>query len=803
MLKNYIKIALRTLLKGKLYTVINIFGLTLGITACMLVATVVLDELSYDRQWSHSKDLYRMVSFTGEGTDLARKVGAAYAGLAPQLKRSFPEVEEYGTLYVTPIHLKVDKGNEEPIKVNVLFADSAVRHLLDIDLIRYHDLDPAGDVTKIIISEKFQKTYFRNKDVLGKRIYDVPNYDAQANEYLIAGLMKDLPANTHLRADVILLQERKESALNKGDWGSYARHYIQVKPGTDPRRFEKKINQWYKDFVGKDKVTQFRLQPIADVYLKSSEIAAYQIIKGNIQHSYIFSCVAALLLLIACINFVNLSTARASSRLKETGVRKILGASRQRLILQFLLESVLTFGIALCITALCYQLYIPLVEKFIGHPLAVTLEAKWSYFGGVIVVILFVCLLTGLYPAWFISGFDVAGNVNGLLRTSSSKQGWLRKSLVVVQFAIAIIIIISLLVVQQQIHFLKNKDIGFDTQGLISINHVSWDNKFDVFKAELNKNPDILSFSLSSWLPTDGAGYMSRPVTDRRDPSKEAKIWYIAGSPNLAETLGLRLKKGRYLQNAWSADAIDADNLDAEINALRPCIMTASTAQFFQITDINQPLNDAKVMPVGIVEDFNSESLHKTIEHTVIVGYRNPQYSALLIRTRPGAEQKVMHAIGSAWNTTYREKLLDITPVKETLAAQYEAEEKLQKLFSGFSLLTMLLAALGVFGLIVHATNLRVKEIGIRKVLGASVSGIVSLLAKDFVKLVLLAIVVASPIAWWAMNKWLEDFAYRIDIQWWAFALAGLIAIMIGLITVSFQAIKAALANPVESLRSE
>ncbi|SEL52463.1 FtsX-like permease family protein [Parapedobacter koreensis] len=800
---HHIKLVFRTMLKGRLYTLINILGLTLGITACLLIGTVVFDELSYDKHWSHSADTYRLLSIRRDGGDYTEKGGTVYAALAPTLKRIFPEVVDYSEIYPAPIHLKIDKADPSPLNAVMLYADTAVRHVLDINLIAQEDLIPAGDIKKVIVSEQFGKTHFADTNPLGKRFYDVPNYEEKANEYVIAGVMKDIPTNTHLRADMILLSERKEWDLNKDRAGRmYARHYILLRKGTDPQAFEQKINKWYQDFTEADKTMQFALQPMADIYLKTN-FPAYQPVKGNIQHSYILSAVAILLLLIACINYINLSTARANSRIKETGVRKILGASRRHIMAQSLIESLLTFSIAGCIALLCYQLALPSLQRFIGHPLAFSFGEGWSYIACVSLVFLSVCLFSGLYPAWLVAGFSAVGNINQVLKGKGASQGGLRQGLVVLQFVLSIVILVAMLAVQQQVDFLKTKDVGFDTEGLLSINHVSWDNKSNALKAELAKNPDILSLSFSNWLPTDGAGTIVRTIEDPRDPSKKVEVWYIDGEPNMAETLGLRLQKGRFLDPSKPGDAIDAGNFEAEDNALRPCLMTASTAHLLGDDRLNQPFHEVNAIPVGIVEDFNSESLHKATVPTLIVGYRNPSYGSLLIRSRAGAERRVMRTIAGTWNDLYPEKLLDMQLVKETLAKQYEAEEKLQELFRLFSLLTMSLAALGVFGLIVHAISLRVKEIGIRKVLGATVASIVTLFAKDFVKLIGIAVIIASPIAWWAMNRWLEDFAYRIAMEWWMFAAAGLMALALTLATIGLQAIRAAMANPVESLRDE
>src|SRR5690606_9299491 len=328
------------------------------------------------------------------------------------------------------------------------------------------------------------------------------------------------------------------------------------------------------------------------------------------------------------------------------------------------------------------------------------------------------------------------------------------------------------------------------------------DNKANTLRAELSRNPAIQSLSFTNWLPTDGAGPMLNTVPDPNDPGKQIELWYIDGEPNMAQTLGLRLKEGRFLDPDNTGDAIQANDFDA-MDGIRPCLMTASTAHLLQVSGLNRPLQKAGIMPIGIIEDFNSESLHKQTVPTVIVGYRDPDYGALLIRTQQGMETAVMRDIATVWKELYPEKLVDIQVVKETLAEQYVAEEKLQALFRVFSLLTMLLATLGIFGLIVHTLGLRVKEIGIRKVLGATVDSIVGLLSKDFVRLVLLAAVIASPIACWAMNTWLADFAYRIDVEWWMFVVAGSASVGIALLTVSWLAIRAAIANPVDSLRDE
>lgn len=788
--------------KGKLYTFIHIFGLTLGITACLLIGTVVIDELSYDKQWSRSADTYRLLSIREGGGTHGQKGGTVYGELAPTLKQNFPEVEEYSEIYPRPVHLKVKKTDTMPLDAMMLHADTAALGLLDIEWIVREDIDPAGDISKVILSESFSKLHFAGENPLGQRIYDVPSFGMRPREYMVAGIMKDIPPNTHLRADMILLLKREEQMLRpEGRSQGYARHYVLLRKGTNPREFEQKMNSWYSQFTETDKGTQFALQAMEDIYLKT-DFPAYQFVKGNIQHSYIFAGVAILLLAIACINYINLHTARAGSRLKEMGVQKILGASRRDILLQSLSESVITFSIAGCIAFLAYYLALPVLEQFIGHPLAFNFGSNGSYLIYVLLAFLGICLFSGMYPAWLVSGFRMTGNLQRILNTGKTGQGWLRKSLVVLQFSISIAILVSMFVVQRQVHFLRTNDVGFDSDGLLSIGYVSWDNKSNALKNELLKNPAIESVSFSGWLPTDAAGNEYKSLPDPDNPNGTVELWSMHGEPNLAQTLGLRLKEGRFLDPEKMGDAIPANDFEAT-KTLRPALITASTARIFRIDSLNQPFHEAGIIPVGIIEDFNAESLHKKAVPTAIVGYRDPSYGSLLIRTQPGSEQAVMHDIAQVWKELYPDKYFDIQVVRDTLARQYEAEEKLQSLFRLFSLMTMLLAAMGVFGLIVHSLSLRIKEIGIRKVLGASVSGIVFLLSRDFVRLVMLAIVIASPIAWWLMSKWLEDFAYRTEIQWWMFALAGLGAVIVALLTVGAQAIRAAVANPVDSLRDE
>ena len=810
MLKNYLKTTLRTIRKNRVYSLINILGLTIGLWACMIVATVVIDDLSYDRQWSKGDDLYRIVSVNKMGAGLYDRSASSFAGLSTSLKNDYPEVQDVAELFTAKQRLKLDQKDPNGIEVTELRADTSFWQMLDVNVLKGNPRNYVEGTTNLVISESFRKKYFPNEDPVGKIIYDVPDYSEKSKPFLITGVYKDFPSNTVLRSEIIVLQKGRNEALNKKEYGTFSQNYILMKPGTDMKKFTAKINKWYAGFVETKNPYQFEFQPMKDIYLHS-DFAEYQAVKSSYKNIYIFSGVALLLLLIACVNFINLTTARAVQRLRETGVRKILGAGRKQLVLQFLTESFLFFLIATVFATFVYQLSLHPIENYLGHALAQTFISKYYLLASSYGIILLISLLTGIYPAWIMSGFKPAATLKGKLFTgNASGQNFVRKSLVVLQFSISIIVLVALIIVQQQVSFMKNKDIGFNKNDLLSIGSVSWDGKGESFKNELLNQQGVVNASITGWLPSEGAGYMSREIDDPNHPCNKIKVWYINGDLDLAKTLGLHLKSGRLLDKTFSTDAMSQDSLMQMDSAKyvaaasqQSSIITSYTAKVLHINTLNETMKNAQTKPVGIVEDFNNESLKDAMEPTIIIADNVPNYGGMLIRITPGSEKQVIASVNKLWRQFYPEKLLDIKYVDDMLANQYKAESKLQQLFTFFSGLSMFLAALGIFGLIVQATTQRVKEIGIRKVLGASVNSIVRLFSIDFLKLIIIAIVIASPIAWWSMNKWLLDFAYRIHINWWVFAIAGFIAIFIALLTISFQAIKAAFTNPVKSLRTE
>lgn len=813
MIKQHLKTAWRTMVKDRTYATINILGLTIGLAACMLVFTVVIDELSYDKFWSRADDLYKVYQDKKMGDGLYQKGPYTPAQLGKALKDNFPEVAQFSQISVLEQRFRIDQENPNGIATRVLHADTNALDMLDFEPVDGKLPNYITGQTNLLITERFRNTYFKDQNPIGQTIDDVPSWSEAKQTFLITGIIKNIPENTHLRADVVALTKPTNAQLSKdGYWGG-GRVYYQLKPGTDVQVFTKKMNDWVRHYIENPKERQqaYGLQPITDVYLNSDYDSAITV-RASQSTIYILIAVGILLLLIACINFVNLSTARAIKRFKETGIRKTLGAQRSQLVGQFLTESLLFFLVGSLLAIGLYALALPVIESFMRHVLVHSILVDPGIFSVTILLIFTVSIITGAYPAWILSGFKPSNTLRGkFFQGSLISADGMRKALVIVQFSIAISVLVALLVVRHQINYLVNKPIGYDKENLLHIGLRTWEGKGETFANELKKLPGIEAASIAGWSPVDGATTFYRPSFDHPFKDNEKiEIQFIVADFDFAKTLGFKLQHGRYLdathgtdvfnlQSTWEMDSLEQSRyIDS-----RSALVTVSTAKLLGIEEMGRSVPKLGYRPVGVLADFHRESLHHAMGPIFILGDPNPDYARMFIRTTPGMEQRAQQSLVKLWKEFYPNRLLDAQWVTDILDKQYEAEQKQQTLFSFFSGLMLFLSGMGVFGLMVHAAQQRVKEIGIRKVLGASVRSVVTMLSKDFVKLVLLAVVIASPIAWWVMNRWLNDFAYRINIQWWMFAVAGLAAVAIALLTVSWQAIRAAMANPVDSLRDE
>lgn len=813
MFKNYFKTAWRNLSRNKIYSAINIIGLTIGLTACLLVATVVADDLSYDRQWANADNIYRVVTVNTSNKALTQRFPQCMTGMGPSMMQVFPEVKDYCRMRDGSERLRFG-DNKDGVKLASIEAEPTVWGLLDFKVTAGSPKKYIDGYKNLVITEKIRKQYFGNVDPVGKVVGDIPSFGGP-QKYVITGVIKDIPTNSHLRADVMVIGKMRpeDDILHKEGFGTFYPQYILLRPGTDASALARKVSNWYNHDIMAVKgraTNSFELQPMKDIYLKSDNLSGTQTVIGSMRNVYIFSGVAIMLLLIACINFVNLTISRILKRMPEVGVRKVLGAGRQQIIIQFLFESLLFFTISFAAGMLLYSLLLSSVENYLGHKLTLTLHSNLFLTAAVTLVVLLVSVITGVYPALVLSSQKPSSTLKGKSKISTG-GAVLRKGLVVVQFAISIIILVCTLIVRDQINFMDHKDLGYNKNNLLELDYNSWGNRAEVFKQKVLTLSGVGSASLTSWYPgSGGAGNMTTTIPDPHQKGNKIEVWYISADVDLARTLGLQVQKGRLLDPALTSDAINGDSLmNKDYNLYdaaaknQPIMVTANTAYMLDIKSLETKSSSYEGIPVGVLKDFNSESLHERLKPTIIRAWSNIQYGAMLIRVQPGTTKQVLAGINKVWQQIYPDKVLQFNWVDELLDKQYKTEHDLQQLFTLFSGLILFLACLGLLGLTIFNAELRVKEIGIRKVLGASVTGIAVMLSKDFVRLIILAILIASPIAWFGMNKWLEGFAYRIQVQWWIFMAAGLTAIVVAAATISYQAVKAASANPVKSLRSE
>lgn len=811
MIKNYFKIAFRNLQRNKIFSFINIAGLTIGLTACLLVATVVLDDLSYDHHWKNSDDIYRIVSINKSNKNAIEKSSQSFSGLGPSLKKDFPEVKEYCRMWATKRRLKIGV-NKDGVVINTLSAEPTVWNVLDFKILEGKPQSFIQGYKNIVITEKFRKQYFGANDPVGKTLTNIPEF-GKADNYIITGVIKNIPSNSYLRADVIEIHQFSpfDDILQTKGYGSFTEQCLLLKPGTDVNAFTDKVNKWLASYVtNKEQRYSVYLQPLKDIYLKSTELSGYEPLRGDIRNVYIFSGVAVLLLIIACINFVNLATARALKRVREAGIRKVLGAGKNVLIAQFLFESLLFFFMSFVLALVLYSIVLKYVETYLGHELTLTLQSNALLLSVTSSVVLIVSILTGIYPALLISAQSPVSTLKGKISTSIGSN-MLRKGLVVIQFTISVVVLTVTVVVQSQLHFMDNKDLGFDKTNLLHLNEISWEGKSHAFKQQVMTLSGVENATVTSWYPSSGTGgYMSTSIDDPNQKNSKIKAWYINADFDFISTLKLHINQGRSLDPKLSTDAVNTDslmakNIDAlqEAQSKQPVVISSFTAKTLNINDLNKKIKGIQGVPVGIVNDFNNESLKADMKPVFISASRDLEYGSMLIRVHQGSEKQIVSGLYKIWQRTFPDKIFEYDWIDNLLHDQYKAEHKLQQLFILFSFLILFLAALGLFGLTIFIAELRVKEIGIRKVLGASVAGISASLSKDFVKLVLLSIVIASPIAWFFMDTWLQNYAYRIQMHWWVFALSGLFAVFIAIITISYQTIKAATANPVKNLRSE
>lgn len=800
MFKNYLKTALRSLLKNKGFTFINVIGLALGLAACLLIVFYVTDEMSYDRFNSNANRIYRVNMDLRYGGTVS-SFAVSEPPLAATLMNNFTEVDK-ATRLIQSVGTQFKKGTEHISEGKVAYADPNIFDVFTLPFLKGDAKTALAEPHCVVMTERAAKKYFGRIDIVGQDMFVV---NENAN-YKITGVMRNMPQQSHFDFDYLLSSSSLPSSKSD-NWNSFSYNtYILFKAGTDAKRFEAKLNNLIVQHFGRDKYAKFQkggnyirhnLTALTDIHLRSNR--QYELgTNSSITYVYIFSAIALFVLLLACINFMNLSTARSANRAREVGVRKVLGSSRKNLIAQFMSESILVTLTATIIAVAASWLLLPFFNLLSGKDLTITVHLLSWLFPVLVVVVLVVGMLAGSYPALYLSAFQPVSVLKGRLSTGF-KGSRFRNILVVTQFSISIFLIIGTLVIYNQLNYIQHKDLGYNRGQVMVIKNMAMIDDAQTLKQEIKQLPGVANATLSSFIPTGSFrqpdAVFSNPVVDAKN-ALFTEIWPI--DEDYLSTMGMSLATGR--------------NFDKDVKSDSTCVIINQTAARM-LGYANNPLNkkiyhhddatksNKAYTVIGVVKDFNFSSLRDNI--TPVVMLLGHDKGALSVKLNAKNVAPSVTQIERKWNAASPNLHLEYSFMDQDFDAAYRFEQRTGKLFLAFTLFAVVIACLGLFGLAAYAAEQRNREIGIRKVLGANVSTVVALLSKDFIKLVAIAIIIATPLAWFAMNKWLQGFAYRQEIQWWVLAITAFGSTAIAFITISFQSIKAALANPVDSLRGE
>lgn len=802
MIKNYFKIALRNLRKNKAFSFINIFGLAIGLTCFMLISVFVYNELSYDKYPANAKDIYRVIlSVTGNGNvavypnvDLAVGEG---------IKNAFPEVKAFTR--ISPASDFVKYNDNQFKEDHLAFADSNFLKMFCVPLVEGNESNALVPPNSVVISKAFAKKYFNNQDPVGKSLV-IGLHNAL---YKVTGVFDKVPENSHFHFDAFLSLSTWH--ITNPTWNNLGPYtYLLLNKNADPNKLEAKFPQLVAKYVVPENQRDmgislaeaqksvntfvFSLQPLTDIHLYSH--TKYEMEpNGDIQYVYIFSALALFILLLACVNFTNLSTARAVKRAREVGIRKVMGSLKKQLIIRFLTESVLLTFLSMLIAFGLLFLLLPYFNQVANREIPFSFFISYQSILAMVSLIFITGIVAGIYPAFFLSSFNTIKVLKGSA-FKGSQNNLLRSSLVVFQFFISIALIISTIVVYQQLYFMQNKKLGYDKEQVLFLPDARLLGKNQAaFQQQLSENKNVVASSISRSVP--GLPFMDGteiyPKNENGNGKEiHANIYHV--DVDYLKTLGIQIIKGRNFSKDFSTDSSAVVINQAMVrelgwshtNPVGKTIVRSGQQQF-------------KVL--GVVADFNYASAKQEVAPLMMMLGNN--YGGLVIKINTGDVKGFLTDLKKQWDSFNPEGPLNYTFLDDNFAKLYASEIRTQKIFSAFALIAIIIASLGLFGLSAFVIEQRTKEIGIRKVLGASIQNVLLLVSKDFLMLVGIAFIISVPVTWWAMHNWLQDFAYRINIHWWVFVLAGIIAILISLLTISFQAVKAAIANPVESLRSE
>lgn len=797
MIKNYFKTAWRSLQRNKLYTAINIFGIAIGLAAFWLIGLYVADELSYDKSFSNSDRLYRVVHHARwEGGQF--NIVPTSAPFAQAFKSRFPEVEDAARIDIEGGG--IIKYADKTIKQNdICFADNSIFHLFNYQFIAGNPATALSQPNTTVINETLAKKIFGDESkALNQIIYFG---DEPAN---ITGVIKDIPANNHLRFSGIRALSKE---VDKDSWTNFSIYtYILLKQGRNVKDLEKKLPAFSAETVAKEmgiKDYQMELQPITSIHLHSDldyELSS----NGSIKRVYMFIAIGILILVIALINYMNLCTARAAMRVKEIGVRKVIGSGKKHLAALFISEAVLVSAIGAVIACAIVQLALPYFNEVSGKQLELLYFGPVKTIAAVLVFALLVGIISGSYPSAFFSRFKMIPSLKGELGNMGASNMF-RKSLVVFQFVIAVCLISGSYIIYKQLQFVSKKDLGFNKERVLT---------FHIDDMKVRTQIPALKAALLQSRLIEGVAVAGNPIGNNdlggNDYSFE-KNGVMQGSSQLAKKLfidedfvpstDIKMLQGRNFSKEMPTDKTDAVIINETLMKELDYTDVIGKKMQYRFSKDGELFHRTVI---GVVKDFHSASLqHKIDPMVMMMPPADNEQDNLYVKIAKGKAAEGINHIKKVYADFDKTASLDFHFLDENFNKQYAAEQRQEKISMLFTMLAFIIACLGLFGLVTFATAQRRKEIGIRKVLGASVGSVALMLSKDFGKLVAIATIIAVPIAWFAMNKWLQEFAYRIDLHWWMFVLAGSITILLALLTVSSQAIKAGFANPVKNLRTE
>lgn len=805
MFKNHLRIAWRNIKKDTLFTTIKIGGFAVGIAACLLIALFIRNEVSYDRHYTKKDQIYRVVMqgmFQGE----LMKSTHFQLPFADALRSDFPEITKAGKVNTIEIFgagkrgMRLNGKQQNTFEENFILANQDAFDILEIHLEQGNPETALTEPRSIVLSRSKAEKYFPNGNALGQTLF-LDN--DTSNPFTVTGVMDDVPENSHLDFDFLLpIEDTNQSWTNQNYFT-----YVLVNPNTDIQELEQKMTSIVEkyiipaqiergrsaDFIDVLRTVEYKLQPVADIYLKSDPKMQDGLKHGDVKFVWIFAAIAIFVLLLAIVNFINLSTAKSANRAKEVGLRKTIGAFRNNLVAQFLTESVVFSIISFVVGIALAWVLLPTFNEIASKNMVLP-WSTWWFAPLLLVAALFVGVLAGLYPAFYLSAFRPVNVLKGSLRVGS-KSGTLRSGLVIFQFTTSVVLIIGTLIIYRQMDFIVSKDLGYDKERVVVLEgtHILG-NKIESFKEQVSSISQVKSVTSTNYLPIDGGSRNGNTfVVEGEDDGGRgipAQIWRV--DYDYMETLGIRLKKGRDFSKEFAYDSINS------------IVINTKMASELGLDDpIGKKLNNSgqTFEVIGVMEDFHFKSLKEDISALSLV--LGKDIGAVSVKLEKGNPSEALSSIEKIWNKNIPNQALSYTFLEQEFAQMHDDVQRMGKIFNSFALFAILVACLGLFALSAFLVEQRKKEISIRRVLGAPFKSIYQLLTMDFMKLILIAIVIAIPIGRYMMGRWLESFAYRIQISWDTFLLAGSLALVVAILTVSFQSIKAALTKPAKNLKSE